>query len=196
MTIHELLPKVSRAVGTVRKDGFNAGQKFNFRGIDAVVNACHVALAEHGVTVVPKLISVDYESVKIGRQGNTGTSVRVVVSYTFTAGDGTSVETVVAAEGNDMADKGTAKAMSVALRTALLQTLMLPTDDVDPDESYDEQVPEYVGLRARAVELLKAKEIGPADAAREFESIGGVGKISECVDTVVLSDLIEMLKGA
>jgi hypothetical protein len=38
----------------------------------------------------------------------------------------------------DAGDKATAKAMSVAFRTALLQSLSLPTDDVDPDaHSYE-----------------------------------------------------------
>ena len=40
---------------------------------------------------------------------------------------------VVIGEAGDSGDKATPKAMSVALRTALLQTLMLPTDEPDPD---------------------------------------------------------------
>jgi len=41
------------------------------------------------------------------------------------------------AESMDSGDKATAKAMSVAFRTALLQTLCLPTDESDPDaDSY------------------------------------------------------------
>jgi hypothetical protein len=39
----------------------------------------------------------------------------------------------------DTSDKATAKAMSVALRTYLLQTLMLPTDEKDPDADYHER---------------------------------------------------------
>ena len=40
---------------------------------------------------------------------------------------------LVAAEAFDSGDKATAKAMSVALRTFLLQLLALPTDEPDPD---------------------------------------------------------------
>jgi flagellum-specific peptidoglycan hydrolase FlgJ len=58
---------------------------------------------------------------------------RVMVQYTFHATDGTSVTATVSAESMDSGDKATAKAMSVAYRTALLQTLCLPTDDQDPD---------------------------------------------------------------
>lgn len=195
-SIHELIPIVSAEVGAVHKDGYNSGQKFNFRGIDAVVNACHSALARNGVAVLPKLHSVNYVDVKIGNQGKAGSSVRVVAGYMFIGPRGDHLEAVVAAEGNDMADKGTAKAMSVALRTALLQTLMLPTDDVDPDAAYDEQVPAHVALVEKAVGLLKSKGIGPDEAASQFEAIGGVGKISACTDLVVLANLIETLEGA
>jgi hypothetical protein len=60
-------------------------------------------------------------------------SVRVNVTYTFHAPDGSNVGATVSAESMDSGDKATAKAMSVAFRTALLQTLCLPTDDIDPD---------------------------------------------------------------
>jgi hypothetical protein len=194
--IHVLLGKVSAAVGAVRKDGFNSGQKFNFRGIDHVVNACHPALTAHGVTVIPSLLSADYQSVAIGSQGKQGTSVRLVVEYVFTGPAGDSLTTRVASEANDSADKATAKAMSVALRTALLQTLMLPTDDADPDESYEQQQPEHVALMGRLVALCKSKEIARAEGQAQFEALGGVGELSACTDVKLLSELIDTFKGA
>jgi hypothetical protein len=70
-----------------------------------------------------------------------GTSMmcaRVVVTYVFTGPAGDSLIACVPGEAMDAGDKSTAKAMSVAFRTALLQSLALPTDDVDPDaESYN-----------------------------------------------------------
>jgi hypothetical protein len=41
----------------------------------------------------------------------------------------------------DSGDKATAKAMSVAYRTALLQVLCLPTDEPDPDSHTYERAP-------------------------------------------------------
>jgi hypothetical protein len=58
---------------------------------------------------------------------------RIEVRYSFTDGTDT-IATVVAGEAMDAGDKATAKAMSVAFRTALLQTFCLPTDEKDPDE--------------------------------------------------------------
>ncbi|KAA0021826.1 ERF family protein [Antrihabitans cavernicola] len=194
--VYEALNRVSKAVGAVRKDDFNQGQKFNFRGIDAVVNAVHAALNEHGVVVIPRVLTVDYLPVTIGRNATPATSVRLLVEYQFIGPAGDSVTAVVAAEGNDSADKGTAKAMSVALRTALLQALMLPTDEPDPDASYDEQVPEFVGLRNQLVELCQVKGLTPAEGTEQFKAVGGVGKISECTDVAVLRGAIDMIKGA
>jgi hypothetical protein len=58
---------------------------------------------------------------------------RITITYTFYAPDGSSVAATVSAESMDSGDKATAKAYSVAFRTALLQTLCLPTDEADPD---------------------------------------------------------------
>ena len=61
--------------------------------------------------------------------------VRVKVTYTFIGANGDAIKATVVGEAMDSGDKATAKAMSVAFRTALLQSLALPTDEVDPDAS-------------------------------------------------------------
>jgi hypothetical protein len=43
------------------------------------------------------------------------------------------VSALVASEGIDYGDKATSKAMSMALKYALFQTLMIPTEEADPD---------------------------------------------------------------
>jgi hypothetical protein len=59
--------------------------------------------------------------------------VIIEAKYTFYGPQGDSVTAAVAAEAMDSGDKAVAKAMSVAMRIALLQTLNLPTDEPDPD---------------------------------------------------------------
>jgi hypothetical protein len=64
------------------------------------------------------------------------------VSYTFIGQANDTIETIVLAEAMDSGDKAVSKAMSVAFRTALLQSLALPTDEPDPDtSSYERSVP-------------------------------------------------------
>ena len=64
----------------------------------------------------------------------------VTVTYRFWGPAGDHVDCEVPGESMDIGDKGTAKAMSVAFRTLLIQVLMLQTKDTHPDpdsESYD-----------------------------------------------------------
>ena len=133
MTVTEALAAVMTDVQAVAKKDRNDHQKFNFRGIDAVLNAVGPALRKHGVVVVPNVDSVTYDDVTTST-GKGATACRVLVTYTFHHGD-SSLTCRVAAEAWDHGDKAAAKAMSVAFRTALLQALALPTDEPDPDAS-------------------------------------------------------------
>lgn len=130
--IYADLAKVMRSVDHVGKGDFNSHQKFSFRGIDGVLNAVGPALREHNVVVYPRLHDVSYKEVKTSG-GKASTACRVVVDYVFASVDGSTVETRVAAESWDTGDKAMPKAMSVAMRTALIQALALPTDEPDPD---------------------------------------------------------------
>lgn len=139
-TIHEALAAVMAEVRAVGKDDFNDHQRFNFRGIDAVVNAVGPVLRKHKVIVVPDVISSAYEVVQT-TTGKASTACRVHVAYTFHGPDGGEIRTSVIGEAWDHGDKATPKAMSVAFRTALLQALALPTHDPDPDASSYEREP-------------------------------------------------------
>jgi hypothetical protein len=164
--IFQALSAVMDDVGAVRKDSKNVSQGFNFRGIDAVVNAASPALRKHGVVVWPNVISVRYETVQVGRNATSMGHCQVQVEYTFAAADGSQITTCVAAESMDSGDKATAKAMSVAFRTALLQTLCLPTDEVDPDaESYERTPKPKPGKKPEAVEPVPEYTVVQTKAA-------------------------------
>lgn len=138
MNIYQALSAVMAEVREVRKGDRNSAQGFNFRGIDAVVNAVGPALRKHGVIISPTVIDHQYGTVTVGRNATQMGHVIVKVAYTFHGPDGDSITTVVLGEAMDAGDKAVPKAMSVAFRTALLQALTLPTDDLDPDaQSYE-----------------------------------------------------------
>lgn len=128
-----LLTRIKEAVGAVGKDDRNASQGFNFRGVDAVVNAVAPHLIEAGVSVLPNVRTYDYGSVEVGKSRTPMGHARVVVEYTFVGPDGDTLVCSAPGEAMDSGDKATAKAMSVAYRTALLQALTLPTTEMDPD---------------------------------------------------------------
>jgi hypothetical protein len=145
MTEPKALPMVSAAqsiagvmarVGHVGKDSRNTQQNFNFRGIDAVMNAVGPALREVGGFIVPTVLSKKWEH-GLTKNGGATLEVHVKVRYSWYGTDGGEpISAVVPGEASDMSDKGTAKAMSVAYRTYLLQVLTLPTDEPDPDSEY------------------------------------------------------------
>jgi hypothetical protein len=137
MSIVEAMAAVMSDVQAVAKSDRNSHQNFNFRGIDAVVNAVGPALRTHGVVVVPTIDSVEYADVKTTNDKR-ATACRLTVTYTFWHGN-TYLPCQVQAEAWDHGDKATPKAMSVAFRTALLQALALPTDEPDPDSHTYEQ---------------------------------------------------------
>jgi hypothetical protein len=163
--IYQALVQVMNDVGAVRKAEFNSHQKFPFRGIDAVINAVSPAFRKHGVFCTPTVISSEYESVQVGQNRTVMGHARVMVVYTFHASDGTSVQATVSAESMDSGDKATAKAMSVAYRTALLQTLCLPTDESDPDADTFERSPE--SAPARKEEAVRVQRATQSPAQRE-----------------------------
>lgn len=152
--IYAALAAVMADVSSVAKRDRNSQQNFNFRGIDAVVNAVGPVLRKHGVIVAPNVERVDYVSVQ-SKSGGVGTVCRVLATYSFYAPDGSSLDCRVSAEAADWGDKATPKAMSVAFRTALLQALALPTDDPDPDS----QTYEFAG-HERPAERIRST---PAD---------------------------------
>jgi hypothetical protein len=157
MTIYAALADVMAEVSHVAKRDVNTHQKFNFRGIDAVVNAVGPALRKHRVIVVPSDVTATYEQVST-TTGKPATACRVDVTYTFYAEDGTSIPVDVAGEAWDSGDKATPKAMSVAFRTALLQALALPTDEPDPDSHTYERA--TVDLRLLDQLIVTAQDVG------------------------------------
>jgi hypothetical protein len=140
-SIYVALAKVMGDVRGVAKGDRNTAQNFSFRGIDAVLNAVGPALRKYGVLSVPHVIDHTTEIVEVGQKKTPMKSVVVTVTYTFYGPAGDSVAATVLGEAMDSGDKAVSKAMSVALRTALIQTLALPTDEKDPDQDTYERAP-------------------------------------------------------
>lgn len=177
-TIVQLLNKVMADVGAVKKKDRNeTGSGFNFRGIDAVTNAVYPALVKHGVVVAPEVVDYNYGTVVVGRNRSEMGHARLTVRFTWHGPDGDSITTVAAGEAFDSGDKATAKAHSVAFRTALLQTLCLPTDEPDPDSHSYERAPQKSAAdeaRDDLLEFCRDHNYDPRKAAERFESDYGI----------------------
>lgn len=167
MKVHEALANVMADVQAVAKTDRNTHQNFNFRGIDAVLNAVGPVLRKHGVVVLPNVVSHTFETVEVGTKRTQMGHALVHVIYTFVGPEGDTLDCRVLGEAMDSGDKAVPKAMSVAFRTALLQALALPTDEPDPDASTYERAPAAV----------------PADPMLDAEFAALIGKAEDLVDT-------------
>jgi hypothetical protein len=163
MSIHETMIEVAREVTGLAKREFNGGQKFNFRGIDAVMNVFGPAMRTAGLMALPTVEDITVTE-KPGNNGKTTQHVRVKMRLTFVNDAGeTDDRTVVWGEAMDWGDKATAKAHSVALRTAYLQAFCLPTDERDPDhDTYEikaEEREEIAGKIAAASSVDECRKL-------------------------------------
>lgn len=138
MTAIQAVAEVMKEVSSVGKEGFNSFDKYNFRGIDGVMNSVGPALRKHGVVTIPIIEEIIHGTTTTGK-GAVMTQIRLKMRLQWFGPAGDHVDTVVWGEAFDRGDKATAKAHSVAYRTAVLQTLCLPTQEPDPDESSYEQ---------------------------------------------------------
>lgn len=130
--VHRRWVEVMRTVLGLGKNQRNPQQGFNFRGIDAVMNAVGPALREHGVMILPNVTDITTERYETAK-GAVMQGVIVHVEYTVMAEDGSAFTGSAYGQAADSGDKAVSKAMSVAYRTFLLQALTLPTDEPDPD---------------------------------------------------------------
>lgn len=171
MTVHQALSKVMAEVQAVRKDSKNQAQRFNFRGIDAVMNAVGPALRKHGVTILPEDVEV-HRSNGTTANGKQTAEVVIKVTYRVYGPAGDSIHGKVAAEAMDFGDKAIAKAMSVAYRTFLLQALTIPTDEPDPDsESYERGAPNGTGASQQNTPLPAEQGVPKRTAAEQCGTI-------------------------
>ena len=165
MNVHETINAVMRDVTFLEKGDKNTHQGFNFRGIDSLMNRVGPAMRKHNLIATPYLVDKPTFGTKKTKSGEAKT-VDIVVDVIFEGPDLSQKVVRVPAESFDSGDKATAKAMSVALRTAYLQTLCLPTDEPDPDSfSY-----EIVNDGEKAAFIEKMSQVTDLDELRKMQA--------------------------
>jgi ERF superfamily len=133
LNLRQKLAEVRRRIGYIQKRGFNERNNYSYVTAADLAGAVGDILAELGVVIIPCLESITYEPNPSGR-AEVARSAQVVMSYTFTDVDtGEAITAKVAGQGLDSGDKAPYKAMTGALKYALLQSFLLATGD-DPEE--------------------------------------------------------------
>ena len=138
--IYSKMASIMKATKAIAKGQKNEQQNFMFRGIDDIMNELHSIFADNEVFIIPEVVNYDVQE-KISEktyQGQTKKSItyytRAIIRHHFATTDGSEIVTTTIGEAMDNGDKGMNKAMSIALKYALLQMLLIPTkEDKDPD---------------------------------------------------------------
>ena len=186
--IFESLTSVMGDIGAVAKDSVNQQQNFNYRGIDAVMNALNPALVKNKVFISSEILEMTREERKTARGGIMICTI-LQVKYTFYAEDGSSVSTVAPGEGMDSGDKSINKAMTSAFKNACFQMFCIPTEEAKdsdaetPEESFQavitfEQGKELLAELLRTgvnqkslLDNYKVKEIGALTESQWKEAV-------------------------
>lgn len=138
--IYTAMASIMEETKAIAKTEQNESQKYKFRGIDNVMNELHGVFAKYKVFPIPEVVEYEVKE-KITEKtynGQKTTSIlyytRVKVRYHFTTVDGSEIVTTNVGEAMDSGDKSMNKAMSAALKYALMQMLLIPTaEEKDPD---------------------------------------------------------------
>ena len=117
----------------IAKNRRNENGDYSYRSIDDVLNALAPLLASHRLCILPRVIER-----QAARQSSGRTDQLVVLRVAFqlvSAIDGSSHTVESFGEALDDSDKGTAKAMSAAYKSAMVQVFCVPVTQDDSDAS-------------------------------------------------------------
>ncbi len=137
--IYALIPLIMRDIGAIEKGRKNQQQGYQFRGIDDMYVAIQPSLIKHGVFVCPSVTDQKRED-RQTKNGGTLIYTILTVKHTFYAPDGSSVEVVTVGEAMDSGDKSANKAMSAAMKYALIEVFSIPTEGDNDTENHSPEV--------------------------------------------------------
>jgi hypothetical protein len=167
--VHIAWLRVRREIRSIAKGQLynQSGTRFNFRGVDTVVQHFGPVTLKHGVHVLPVDIVAEYGE-KSAKSGSRMRECSVTVTWLIMGPRGDTLTLKTAGEALDLADKATTKAQSVALRTLLLTAGLTPTGDPDPDSQRIERGNE---APARSAESYRDEIVDPKTSAPRLEQI-------------------------
>jgi hypothetical protein len=126
--------------GGISKGRKNQAQGYSFRGIDDMYNELSPMLAKEGLVILPSYS----DRVVVEREGRNGGALFYTTlrgDFTFRSSkDGSEVKVSTYGEAMDSGDKATNKAMSAALKYALMQTFTIPTEGDNDTENHTPEV--------------------------------------------------------
>jgi len=146
MNVYEAINKVQADLAKIgiSKNDTNQSQGYKFRGIDAIYNAIAPLLAQHGLIILPRVLSRSVTE-KVNQKGTLLFYTTVESEFDFVSMYDQSKHVVKTyGEAMDSGDKSTNKAMSAAYKYACMQAFCIPTEgDNDADATTHEVVEKF-----------------------------------------------------
>jgi hypothetical protein len=176
--LFKALSEVMAAVDRIPKNGTNEFHGYKFATEADVSDALRKELADRDIAVFVSSRMLDVREAKTPR-GKDTLLTDVGVEITFACGQTGATFTVASVgTGDDPSDKGTYKAITGAVKYALLKTFLIPTGD-DPERAAEHQR-EQADARdaafasasqtvapATVVNQVAVERVNPAEKARE-----------------------------
>jgi len=157
-SLKQKLVLVRRRLGYIQKRGHNEVHNYSYVTAADLAGAVGDILADLGVLVIPSLESISHDLVRNGSGGGEHLT-HVVMNYSFVDVDTAEDITVkVAGEGVDAGDKAPYKAMTGALKYALLQSFLLATGD-DPENERATLIDDSVSPTTHSEQRITTKEL-------------------------------------
>ena len=126
--IYMAINAIMQEIEAIGKNKKNQQQGYSFRGIDDMYNALQPLFKKNAVFITSNVL----ESKREERQTAKGGVLIYTIAkcqFKFFTTDGSYIESVLEGEAMDSGDKSTNKAMSTALKYALMQMFLIPTEE-------------------------------------------------------------------
>lgn len=142
--IYQRINAVMLEVESVQKENKKVNNQYTFVSHDAVAAALHRPMAKHGIVMIPTIA-------ELVQDGNR-TSVKMEISFVNADNGDDRINVVSYGYGIDPQDKGIGKAVSYAVKYALLKLFVLETGD-DVERSNLDYKPEAKNTSADTIPI-------------------------------------------
>lgn len=139
MKIYHLIPLIMKEVGAIEKNRGGVGIGYSFRGIDDIYFALQPLFAKYSVFCAPS-VTAQHREERATKSGGVMTFTVLTVEFSVYAEDGSCVKLTTVGEAMDTSDKSSNKAMSAAMKYAMLQLFCIPTEE-EKDTEYQNHEP-------------------------------------------------------
>jgi len=141
LNIYQRINEVMKQIGYVKKDAVIDGGGAKYKGVthDYVLAVIRPYMIEFGIVVEPKLVADHWSELRKGKENSTNWLYEACYDVAFVNIDDGSDRAVVRITGhaNDSGDKAPGKALSYAVKFAMLKIFGIETGENEEGRTYD-----------------------------------------------------------